>query len=239
MGVPDNGPVMVGVAWTLTLLAGAFLGVRIYAKLSRKQRLWWDDYVLLISWVCTSGNIMPAHTDSLKILLIAEAITAQVGQQLGFGKRTIDIPIENQATIALGVSVVASISCVSSTLSKISFGITLLRLTAGKLRWFVWFCIVTLFIFMIPSALFTWIQCHPVAKAWDPTVEGVCWPAYITINYGIFNAAWCAIADFALALIPWKIIWGLQLKFREKIGVGIAMSMGILFVHPPDCIELN
>ncbi|KAL5114534.1 hypothetical protein ACEQ8H_007567 [Pleosporales sp. CAS-2024a] len=81
---------------------------------------------------------------------------------------------------------------------------------------------------MIPSALLNWIQCHPAAKAWDPTVKGVCWPASVTINYGIFNAAWCTVADFYLALLPWKLILGLQLKTREKLGVGIAMSMGIL-----------
>lgn len=34
--------------------------------------------------------------------------------------------------------------------------------------------------------------------------------------------------DFALALLPWYLILGLQLKFREKIGVSIAMSMGML-----------
>jgi hypothetical protein len=113
-------------------------------------------------------------------------------------------------------------------LSKISFGITLLRLTSGWLRWFVWFCIVTLFLVMIPSATLSWLQCTPVEKAWNPIIEGKCWPAYITINYGIFNAGWCTLADFALALLPWKLIWGLQLKFREKIGVGIAMSMGLL-----------
>jgi hypothetical protein len=173
-------------------------------------------------------SLIQSHTNTLQILILAEAITAQVGQQLGFGKRTMDIPRENQPTIALGVSVVASISSFSATLSKISFGVTLLRLTSGKLRWFVWFCIVTLFIFVIPSALFTWIQCHPVAKAWDPSIEGTCWPASITINYGIFNAGWCAVADFVLALLPWKLIWGLQLRFREKIGVGVAMSMGVL-----------
>jgi hypothetical protein len=50
----------------------------------------------------------------------------------------------------------------------------------------------------------------------------------MVVNYGIFNAAWCAAADFALALIPWKLVWGLQLGIREKVGVAIAMSMGIL-----------
>jgi hypothetical protein len=51
-GVPDNGPVIVGVTWWLTFFCGAFLGTRIYAKLSRKQGLWWDDHILILSWVC-------------------------------------------------------------------------------------------------------------------------------------------------------------------------------------------
>jgi hypothetical protein len=33
--------------------------------------------------------------------------------------------------------------------------------------------------------------------------------------------------DITLALLPWKFLWGLQMKRKEKIGVGIAMSMGI------------
>ena len=51
MGVPDNGPLIVGVTWFVTLFCGAFLGLRIYAKLSRRQGLWWDDYILILSWV--------------------------------------------------------------------------------------------------------------------------------------------------------------------------------------------
>lgn len=73
-----------------------------------------------------------------------------------------------------------------------------------------------------------WFQCQPREKAWDPSVQGTCWPASVIIIYGIFNAVWCALADFALALIPWKLIWGLQLRLRDKLGVGIAMSCGLL-----------
>jgi hypothetical protein len=51
MGVPDNGPVIVGVTWMLTILSGGFLALRFYAKLSRKQGLWWDDHILTFSWV--------------------------------------------------------------------------------------------------------------------------------------------------------------------------------------------
>jgi len=34
--------------------------------------------------------------------------------------------------------------------------------------------------------------------------------------------------DFVLALLPWKVIWKLQMKRKEKFGVALAMSMGIL-----------
>ena len=164
-----------------------------------------------------------------------------MGQLLGFGKRTVDIDPANVLTIALYTSIGASVSCFASTFSKISFGVTLLRLTSGYIRWFVWFCIGTLFLIMLPSAFNTWIQCTPTAKAWNPSIEGHCWDASITVNYGIFNAAWCAIADFALALLPWTLIWGLQMRLREKVGVGIAMSMGILYVsrHPSRFLPLT
>ncbi|KAL1608877.1 hypothetical protein SLS59_002068 [Nothophoma quercina] len=228
MSVPDNGPVIVGITWWLTFLCGGFLGLRIYAKLSRRQGLWWDDWILISSWVSTSADMQRPCTDRVQILLLIEAILTQMGQLLGFGKRTVDIDPNNVLTIALYTSIGASISCFASTFSKISFGVTLLRLTAGKIRWTVWFCVVTLFLFMLPSAFITWIQCTPTAKAWDPTIEGHCWDAVITVNYGVFNAAWCAAADFYLALVPWTLIWGLQMRTREKIGVGVAMSMGIL-----------
>lgn len=36
--------------------------------------------------------------------------------------------------------------------------------------------------------------------------------------------------DIALAMLPWTVIWGLQMKVKEKIGVAIAMSCGVLYV---------
>lgn len=36
--------------------------------------------------------------------------------------------------------------------------------------------------------------------------------------------------DVALAFLPWKFIWSLQMSSKEKIGVVTAMSMGLLCV---------
>lgn len=53
----DNGPVIVGVTWFLCAFSGVFLGLRLYAKASRRQGLWWDDYILVFSWVCLSFQV--------------------------------------------------------------------------------------------------------------------------------------------------------------------------------------
>ena len=36
--------------------------------------------------------------------------------------------------------------------------------------------------------------------------------------------------DVALAFLPWKYIWSLQMSKKEKAGVVLAMSMGVLYV---------
>ncbi|GJC80311.1 hypothetical protein ColLi_03149 [Colletotrichum liriopes] len=125
-------------------------------------------------------------------------------------------------------SVGASVSCFASTGSKVGFGVTLLRLTSGWYRAFVWFAVVTLTVVMLPSATMTWLKCTPVQKNFNRQMEGTCWDESVTLNYGIFNAAWCAFMDFVLALVPWKIIWGMRLRRHEKLGVCFAMSLGWL-----------
>lgn len=51
MAAEDNGPTIVGVTWFLCFFCGGFLALRVYAKLSRRHDLWWDDYVLIAAWV--------------------------------------------------------------------------------------------------------------------------------------------------------------------------------------------
>lgn len=40
--------------WTLFAGASVFLGLRIWCKYTRRNGLWYDDYVLILSWVSTS-----------------------------------------------------------------------------------------------------------------------------------------------------------------------------------------
>jgi hypothetical protein len=47
----DYGPQVNFVIWLLTALSAAFLALRVYCKFLRHRGLWWDDHVLIASWV--------------------------------------------------------------------------------------------------------------------------------------------------------------------------------------------
>jgi len=112
--------------------------------------------------------------------------------------------------------------------SKTSFAITLLRLTEGKTKFFIWFVIVSMNVSLGLLALFTWVQCTPVAKSWNKRLDGTCWDISAVNGYNIFTGVYSGACDIVLAMLPWRLIWNLQMKKKEKFGVGIAMSMGLL-----------
>lgn len=51
--LPHNnaGPKLTGLMWAMCAVAAVFIALRIYCKISRGNKLWWDDHVLIASWV--------------------------------------------------------------------------------------------------------------------------------------------------------------------------------------------
>jgi hypothetical protein len=37
--------------WSLTAVSGVILGLRLWAKWLKRRGLWWDDHLLIVSWV--------------------------------------------------------------------------------------------------------------------------------------------------------------------------------------------
>lgn len=71
--------------------------------------------------------------------------------------------------------------------SKSSFAVTLLRLAVAKWQTCVlWFIILSLNISLGLCALFLFVQCDPVEKAWNLSTPGTCWPQSVTIGFSIF-----------------------------------------------------
>lgn len=51
-GGEDFGLLLNYSIWLMTGVSLAVLVLRVYCKVSRKRTLWWDDWVLKLSWVC-------------------------------------------------------------------------------------------------------------------------------------------------------------------------------------------
>ncbi|KAE9366583.1 hypothetical protein N431DRAFT_495054 [Stipitochalara longipes BDJ] len=216
--VPHNnaGPNLLIVSWSLAALATIFLGLRIYCKFISHRSLYWDDWVLIAAWV---------------VLVIDDALATYLVMGLGFGKHSWDLSSTfNVDKFALVSATRATFTIAAISWTKTAFAITLLRLTEGWTRRFIWFVIISTNIALGLSGLLFWVQCTPVVKSWKPSTPGKCLSQSFLIEYAIFGGAYSAAMDFTLALLPWKVIWPLQLKRVEKVGIAVAMSMGVLIL---------
>jgi len=259
----DRGPLLLGVSWGLTGLATVFLALRLYCKYLSKRRLWCDDYILIAAWVCCylTAHALPSASAvaDLKcpvqaMILIDDILTVFLVREFGLGRHSWDLQVRDPVRFELLLSSRATVTITAIVWTKSAFAVTLLRLTAGRTRAFVWFILVTVNIAMGVSALVPWIQCRPLAKTWDKTLPGTCWAPGVGVNIwiptgGTFglpprkyetasrwqannNAsslpAYSAAVDFVLAALPWTFLWKLRMRKREKLGILIAMSMGVL-----------
>lgn len=156
--------------------------------------------------------------------------------RLGYGLHIWDFDVvNNMAPLLLLVNMAGSFSATAAIWSKTSFAITLLRLTHGWMKWFLWFIIITMNIAMGLTALFPWVNCTPIRKSWEVFTPGECWDPTVTVNYNLFSASYSALMDITLALLPWSVVWKLQMKKTERFGCAFAMSMGVLSVSPKQC----
>ncbi|KAH8888517.1 hypothetical protein GQ53DRAFT_724516 [Thozetella sp. PMI_491] len=216
------GPQVNFTIWFLTALSGLFLALRVYCKFLRHRGLWWDDHVLIVSWISLA----------LSSAFISLTVT------LGFGKPLFQFNIKFLSEFLLYSNAAGSFSILAAQLSKTSFAITVLRISSGWLKRLVWFIIISVNIALGLALAFTWSQCDPIEKTWMPWVEGTCWSKFIVARYNMFTAVYSGVMDIVLAIVPWKIVWTLSMNKREKAGVMIAMSMGI-FAGVTSCIKVT
>ncbi|SPO07579.1 uncharacterized protein DNG_10274 [Cephalotrichum gorgonifer] len=210
----DNaGPRLKATSWTLVSLATAFAAIRVYCKLSARHGLWWDDYMIIASWVVLFG--LAVVTDQLV--------------RFGYGVHVWDLPPQGTGNSDVVLPLLLSrgvLSSVALAWTKTSFALSLLRVTSGWTKRAVWIIAVSTNIAMGSCAI-VFMACSPVQAAWDLSVAGKCVPPDVKRGVLIFAGSYSAAMDLTLAMIPWKVIWNLQMRRKEKIGAGIAMSLGV------------
>lgn len=210
-----SGPEVLGLVWALTAIALLLLTARIYTKRRSQKGLWWDDYLLLASWTMLG--------------LFAGTTTYCVHVGLGSHNGSDNVQM---SPIQLGTIIATVFSVFGAAWSKTSFALTLLRITrVGESRvlyWGIWAIVVILNLVLTFNAIIFFIYCDPPSGAWDSSIHAKCWNRNVVVTYTKFAAAYSAAMDFILAFVPWTVIMRLRMRFKEKLGVAVCMSLGVL-----------
>lgn len=169
----------------------------------------------------------------LQLLLAGFAIIIQMTMDRGGGRHLyylLNDPVNLQYVAKLSwLSQPIAIAAVGT--GKISVGLLIMRFLAAsqwKIRWSIWFVMITVNLALVVAIFVTFMQCNPPTKLWNPTVEGKCWHPHVHIHYALFAASYSAFGDIFLALIPLSIVLPLQMKLKKKIGLCVIFGLGVM-----------
>jgi hypothetical protein len=150
--------------------------------------------------------------------------------RLGLGSHIWDVDVGNIVQLNILGACAFSLSVIGTAGVKTSFGLTLLRLTDGRLRYLIIFFFVSTDLLICLMVFASWFRCTPIEKCWNPFLVGEC-SKILTIDIGVAATVYSGIIDVMLAIVPWAILWNHRMRKSEKIGVAVAMSMGLMSVN--------
>ncbi|KAL8771641.1 MAG: hypothetical protein Q9194_004830 [Teloschistes cf. exilis] len=110
------------------------------------------------------------------------------------------------------------------------FSIAFLIMRVSNTTWHKRFlCTVNAILFLthFPLLVWTYTQCKPTARLWDPRIPGKCQNPKSQLYYALFLGALGAAIDLLFALFPILIIRRLRIPRKQKIQVGCFMGLGI------------
>jgi hypothetical protein len=120
-------------------------------------------------------------------MVLLDAIFSEISIGLGFGKHNYDIEFQNINLLALLGNCAVTFAVIGQAWSKTSFALTLLRISESKwMTYSIWCAIISINVFLGIGALFFWVSCTPLEKAWTPLSPGTCWDPQVQVVYGIF-----------------------------------------------------
>lgn len=106
----------------------------------------------------------------------------------GYGKHSWDVTLPDIVAVQPLALARATFVVTAAVWSKTSFAITVYRLSSKNIKRVLIFIVVSMNVAMGLGCVFSWASCSPIRKAWNPAVDGTCWPIKTLNNYSIFAA---------------------------------------------------
>ncbi|PNP47038.1 hypothetical protein THARTR1_10543 [Trichoderma harzianum] len=208
----DKGPLCLAVIIATLSVGGILVFTRVFTRTVIRPHFGWDDGLIVITW----------------FIILGYNVCMFVSIQRGYGKRSATLT-EAQMKSAIKAEVIGQFFAIASFPSgKASIAYLLQRIFPGKkLQWFLWSFVAANAVCFYVDAVLILVQCQPVAFQWDHTIPGgKCWDSKVVVDWGFLTGAIGALTDFCFAVLPWFYLRKLQMGLKEKITIGVALSMG-------------
>ncbi|EKG16292.1 hypothetical protein MPH_06501 [Macrophomina phaseolina MS6] len=194
----------------LICLSTIAIGIRLYTRLVIKKAIGLDDYLVTCAYV--AGMVL--------------FIACCVGTKFGLGYHFVAVS-EGDFITFRKIQFLMQLSYIASFVaSKLSFAALYLRVFPEQLfRRIIVSLSVLLVAEYIEETVVICLQCRPIQKLWQPTIDGSCMDLR-TFYYVAFAVK--LATDLTLFLLPIPALQRLQTSLGKKIGVLAMFSLGLL-----------
>ncbi|XEU97404.1 hypothetical protein FSHL1_002690 [Fusarium sambucinum] len=171
-----------------------------------------DDYLMILSWVCN-------------VLLVAFTLNMT---NYGMGKHLWNVPFSPDLfpNFSLNNLLAAIFFCAATGFAKGSILVFYLRIFPMRsARILIWTAFAFIMGYSTASVVANIFSCDPIRGSWDPEVIATA----KCINRPVFyflQAGLGIFADILTVLIPLPWLKTLRLPKKQKIGVGVLLTMG-------------
>lgn len=153
-----------------------------------------------------------------------------VASSHGLGQPVPKPPTDTQSHALLLTNVAQVVINASAILVKVSIASFLLRLvpSARSQRAVVVLPVAVMSALVVAITIAMWFTCDPVESSWDLKVKVA--KCDVVAQFGLtLSVSLCMIlTEVFYASFPWYLIWRLQMPKRERITIGLCMSLGYL-----------
>jgi hypothetical protein len=236
MAIEDRGQQLLGVNGLFLALALLAVFLRTLVRTAMVKSFGGDDWLMLLAMVRSTAiqHLFVPMLRTSQVFFILYCASSITGVRYGTGRHHRDLD---------PVNVVSAMKCwwlcylsysMSMICSKVSIGLFFLRITVNRVH--NWILYVSMTLAVVTAVVFffvTLFQCRPIQFFWEraiPGQEGTCLSPAIIIGLAYLYSSINVFVDFAFALLPAFLLYGLQLDKRTKVFLIPLLGMGCMYV---------
>ncbi|CAD0017548.1 unnamed protein product, partial [Aureobasidium pullulans] len=216
----DDPPNRNGLAWFVTtfcmLFATTLVVVRLYAKFRILKAVHTEEFLML----CAYGGYWCTAYAGYRMIYTPGYYVHQ------WNLRNAELVEPLYLILVYGCAYSATLALVKTAILIDWCRMFVVGNCRGSYFWWISMIIILVQVtWGIACIVLLNMQCIPHAAIWKFYIPSRC---YSLSTVMLISASVQVLSDWSMILLPQKIIWGLQMNWRKKVGVSITFGVGLL-----------